>query len=98
MFDPVSLLSFLPKSVTLTIVAVLVGGLGFAGHEIRYMTVADFTKSYVLDIKNTIRSLRLDLRNAETDRERALIQADIDELIDELCYERPRDPMCAISA
>jgi len=63
--------------------------------EIRYMTVADFTKSYVLDLKSEIRELKDDLKKADSDGERRQIQKDIDALIDELCEERPNDPLCS---
>lgn len=70
------------------------GGLIVGYAEIRFMTVADFTKSYVLDLKQAIRAARDDLKEAETERERRLIQEDIESLLDELCEERPDDPWC----
>ena len=95
MLDLTNLLNFVPKPVALVIVSVVGGGLAVAGMETRYMTVADFTKSYVLDLKSEIRELHRDLERAETDRERQQIREDIESLIDELCYEKPDDRMCA---
>lgn len=90
MFDLSPVLNVIPKPVLL----MLAGGMVVGYAEVRFMTVADFTKSYVLDLKAAIRDYRADLKGAETDRERALIQEQIDALLDELCEERPKDPYC----
>lgn len=91
----IELIKLVPRSVQIALVGILIGGLAFAGHEMRYMTVADFTKSYVLEIKEAIRSLRRDLRDEDlSDRDREAIKEDIEQLIDELCYEVQDDPYC----
>ena len=94
MLELTNLLNFVPKPVAAGVVIFVLGGGAVVGMEMRYMTVAEFTKSYVLDLKSEIRDLRDDLKDAETERERRLIQEDIDRLIDELCEERPDDRMC----
>ena len=66
----------------------LLGGLLFAGAEIRYMTVADFTKSYVLDLKSEIREIRKDLTNPNLSSEhRDDLEEQLQQLLDDLCYE-----------
>jgi hypothetical protein len=87
--------NLLPKPVQLTIAGILIGGMAFAGIETRYMTVSDFTKSYVLDLKKVIREIEYDLQRLElTDRERHDLEMELEELIDELCYEKPDDRLC----
>lgn len=89
-----TMLSYIPKPVAMTVAALVIGGGGALGLETRYMTVTDFTKSYVLDLKREIRALKNDLDEAESDRERRVIQEQIETLLDELCEERPDDPLC----
>jgi hypothetical protein len=88
-------LKMLPASVRWgAIVGLLVVGIAY-GHEVRYMTVGQFTKSYVLDLKSLIREFRNDLKDPTlTPREREDIEEDIAALLDELCYEMPNDPEC----
>lgn len=91
----VELINMMPRAVQLTIAGILFGGLAFAGHEIRYMTVADFTKSYVLDLKGAIRETRKDLRDPELpDQVREILIENLAAMIDELCYELPSDREC----
>lgn len=91
----IELLKLIPKPVQVVIAALLLGA-GFAyAHEVRYMTVADFTKSYVLDLKKIIRELKNELHDEDlSDRDRLNLEMDIEELIDELCYENPNDRLC----
>ncbi len=89
------LLGLLPKVVQIGIVGILVGGVGFAAHEQRYMTVAQFTKSYVLDLRSSIREIQRDLANPELNPEvRSILTEQLALLVDELCYELPSDPYC----
>lgn len=90
MFDPTHILNAVPKPVQMMVF----GGLLVAYGEARFMTVDDFTKSYVLDLKREIRELRKDLKEAQTDRERDNIRDQIEVLLDDLCYELPNDPYC----
>jgi hypothetical protein len=79
----------------IAIVCLIIGGVAFAGLETRYMTVSDFTKSYVLDLKKIIREIEYDLRDLDlTERERRDLEMELEELIDELCYEKPEDRLC----
>ncbi len=89
------LLAFLPKSVALTIAAMVLGAGTLAGLESRYVTQSDFHKSYVLQLKREIRELRKELAE-ESDPERiADLEYDLAELIDELCIEAPEDRECS---
>jgi hypothetical protein len=88
-------LKLIPVPIQICIASLVIGGVAFAGLESRYMTVADYTKSYVLDLKALIRDLKNDLRDEDlTPREREWIEADLQSLLDELCYERPDDRLC----
>lgn len=94
MFDLSSVLTVLPKSVSIPLVFAMAGGFGFWAHEVRYMTVADFTKSYILDLKREIRENRNDLAVTTDTRARAIIIENIEALLDELCLEMPTDTYC----
>lgn len=91
------LIEAMPPSVRLLFIGLLLGGACFAGAESRYMTVADFTKSYILDLKGEIRQIRYELQNPELSQEhRHLLEEQLEELIDELCLETGhKDPYCA---
>lgn len=91
----IDFLKLLPASVQVAIVCLILGGGFVLAAESRYMTVDQFTKSYVLDLKSLIREYHKDLQNPDlTDRERVWIEEQIQLLIDELCYELPDDPYC----
>ena len=91
----IELIGLLPKYAQVLIVGLLVGGVGFAAHEERYMTVGQFTKSYVLDLKRSIREIESDLRDQSLDdRTRKILQEQLELLLDDLCYELPNDPSC----
>jgi hypothetical protein len=86
------LINLIPKELQIGIACLVIGGVAFAGLETRYMTVSDYTKSYVLDLKKAIREIQNDLRDLNlTERERLHLEMELQELIDELCYERPDD-------
>ena len=89
------LLGFLPKTVQIAVASLVIGGGAIFGAESRYMTVADFTKSYILDLKREIRTLENELRDSTlTARERQRLNEQLQALLDELCYELPNDPYC----
>ncbi len=89
------LLNLMPKAVQIAIAGMLIGGLAFAGHEVRYMTVGQFTKSYVLDLKSEIRAVRRDLNDPDLDeRTKRFLREILDQMLDELCYEAPNDLYC----
>ena len=89
------LLKIIPEAARVPIVFLLLGSLGVYGAEARYMTVDQFTKSYVLDLKSEIRDIQKELRDDSlSDREREMLEDLLNELIDELCYEAPDDPYC----
>jgi len=93
-----ALLDFLrlvPVPVQIAIAGIVLGGAAFAGHEVRYMTVSDFTKSYVLDLKREIRELQKELADPDLlPRVREMLIEQLDDMVDELCYEVPDDPYC----
>lgn len=92
LFDFIKLL---PTPIQITVAAVILGMSVTWAMESRYMTVSDFTKSYVLDLKSLLRDLNKDLQDEElTDREREWIEEEIESLTDELCYEMPEDRLC----
>ncbi len=89
------LFSVIPTSVQVVIASVAIGGAGVYAHEARYMTVSDYTKSYVLDLKREIRSIQNELNEAGIDPGLyRMLSEQLEELLDELCYERPDDPYC----
>jgi len=89
------LLNLMPRAVQIAVAGILLGGLAFAGHEVRYMTVGQFTKSYVLDLKSEIRALQRELSNPDIDaRTKQILREQLDQMTDELCYEVPDDPYC----
>jgi hypothetical protein len=89
------ILGLLPKAVQVAIAGMLFGGIAFAAHEQRYMTVGQYTKSYVLDLKREIRNIEKDLADSDLPaRVRDVLKEQLDQMIDELCYEIPDDPYC----
>jgi len=91
----IDLLKMIPESLRMAIVFIILGGGAVLAAEARYMTVDQFTKSYVLDLKSEIRDIQRELREGElTERERELLEEQLAELIDALCYELPDDPYC----
>ena len=90
-------LKMLPASVQIAIASIIVGATAVYAHETRYMTVSDFTKSYILDLKQAIREIVRTLESEElSERERAMLESDLEALLDELCYEAPEDRLCAM--
>ena len=88
-------LKLIPVSVQIAVASMVIGGAAFAGLEVRYMTVSDFTKSYVLDLKREIREIWAELEREDlTERERQWLQDELESLLDELCYETPGDRLC----
>lgn len=89
------LLALLPKSVQILVAGLLIGGIAFAAHEERYMTIGDYTKSYVLNLKAEIRAIRKDLKDSSlSSGEKERLQEQLQQLLDELCYESPKDTYC----
>jgi hypothetical protein len=89
------LLGLMPRPVQIAIAALLIGGIAVAAHEQRYMTVDQFTKSYVLDLKAEIRNTKKDLADPELDsRVREIFVEQLNAMLDELCYEMPEDAYC----
>ena len=91
------MLALMPKSAQIAIIGLLLGGAAFAAHEIRYMTVADFTKSFILDLKSEVRALRRELSDDDLDpAARAILREQMEQLLDELCLEVNPDvePYC----
>ena len=86
------LLDSMPKSVQMVLAALALGvGVAYA-HESRYMTVSDFTKGYVLELKKAIREMEGILRTPTlSPTEREIYNEELEELIAELCYEIPND-------
>jgi hypothetical protein len=89
------ILNMLPPSVRWGALAgILVIGIAY-GHESRYMTVGEYTKSYVLDLKAEIRAIKADLSSGNLPAETAeILREQLEALLDELCYEKPDDPYC----
>ena len=89
------LINLMPRGIQIAIAGMLIGGLAFAGHEARYMTVGQFTKSYVLDLKAEIRNTKKDLADQGLDvRLRELLVEQLESMLDDLCYEMPLDAYC----
>lgn len=89
------LLGMMPRPVQIAIAGLLFGGIAFAAHEQRYMTVDQFTKSYVLALKSEIRNIKIDLADANLDaRVRAVLVEQLAAMLDDLCYEMPEDVYC----
>lgn len=92
-----ALLGLMPKSVQILIAGLLFGGIAFAAHEQRYMTVGQFTKSYVLALKAEIRNIKKDLADQLLDdRVREILVEQLALMIDDLCYEMPSDVYCKV--
>jgi hypothetical protein len=91
------LLQALPKMVQIVIISVILG-VGFAyAHEARYMTISDFNKGYILDLKKNIRDIQATLRTATLSPvERRIYAEELAQMIAELCYEVPNDNYCPI--
>lgn len=91
----IDFLKLIPRPMQIAIAGMVLGGAAFAGHEIRYMTVADYTKSYILELKSEIRELERELRRSDIDPGyRQVLAEQLERMIDELCYELPDDPYC----
>ena len=89
------MLGLIPESVRIPILFVALGAGGTFAAESRYMTVADYTKSYVLNLKSEIREIQKELTDPDIDPEHAeKLLEQLEALIDELCYERPDDAYC----
>ena len=90
-------LSLIPKSAQVVIASLALGGAAVFGLESRYVTASQFTKNYVLTLKQEIREVRKLLKDTNlTEHEREMLEEDLAELIDELCYETDnRDRLCA---
>lgn len=88
-------LNYLPPLAQVSVIGLILGaGLVYA-HETRYMTVGQYTKSYVLNLKAEIRAIRAELDTEELDPvTRELLEEQLESLLDELCYERPDDVYC----
>ena len=89
----IEILSFIPKPIQLGVLGLIVGGAGFLGMESRYVNSSQFTKSYILNLKQAIRK---ELHAEDlTEREKERLEDDLAELIDELCYEtNNNDRLC----
>lgn len=88
-------LNVAPKSVRLLVAGSVLTGAVVMAAETRYMTVADYTKSYVLDLKAEIREIKKDLADTDLSPQvRTMLQEQLDSLLDELCYEVEDDPYC----
>jgi hypothetical protein len=88
-------IKLLPTPVQIAVVCLVLGTALAYAHESRYMTVDQFTKSYVLDLKREIRELEMLLRDPELDEQtRTILFEQLERMIDELCYEMPDDPYC----
>lgn len=88
-------LNFVPKSVQAAIACLVLGGIAVYAAESRYMTVAQYTKSYVLDLKSEIRAIQTDLRDPDIPEDtKRYLREQLEVLLDDLCYEVPDDPYC----
>ena len=91
----IEFLKLVPASVRWgAVVGLLLIGIAY-GHEVRYMTVSDYTKGYVLDLKSEIRAIKNDLDDPNVSPEtKRYLREQLEVLLDELCYEVPSDPYC----
>lgn len=90
-------IKILPTSIQIAVASIIIGATAVYAHETRYMTVSDFTKSYILDLKQAIREIVRTLESEDlSERERAMLENDLEALLDELCYEAPEDRLCAM--
>ncbi len=88
-------LKLIPKPMQIAIAGIVIGIGAVYAHESRYMTVGQFTKSYLLDLKAEIRETKKDLSNPDLPaRVREMLQANLEAMLDDLCYELPSDPYC----
>ena len=95
MFELITkLLEFVPKPVAAGAGLVLLGGVSVGAMESRYMTVADFTESFILDLKREIRETRKDLETMDPGPGRDLLEEQLEQLLDQLCMKKPDDPYC----
>ncbi len=95
MFDAITnLLEVVPKPVAAAIAMLVLGGVTVGGMETRYMTVAEFTESFILDLKREIRETRKDLETMEPGPGRDLLEEQLEQLLDQLCMKAPDDPYC----
>ena len=93
--DLMKLLALIPKSLQVVIAAMIIGMSIAYAHEVRYMTVSDYTKSYILDLKAAIRELQKLLRDSTlSNHDRETIEDQLAEAIAELCYEDKNDKYC----
>ena len=91
----IDFLKLIPPQVQVVVASVVLGAAVVYAAESRYVSMDQFQKAYILDVKRMIRELQQLLREDElTERERHEIELEIEFLIDELCYELPEDRMC----
>ena len=89
------LLNLMPRAMQIAIAGIVIGIGAVYAHEIRYMTVGQFTKSYLLDLKAEIRETKKDLMNPDLPaRVREMLQENLEAMLDDLCYELPNDAYC----
>ncbi len=91
----VDILKLCPTWAQIAVIALVVGVGGAWAHEARYMTVDQYTKSYVLDLKSEIRQIEKDLgRESISEDAKEILREQLEFMLDELCYEVPDDPYC----
>lgn len=77
------------------VITALLVGVAWAAEE-RYVPKEAWEKQYILELKDTIREIRKDLKDADlSEREREFLEEEIADLVDDLCYETDdEDRLC----
>ena len=84
----IDFLKLIPPQVQVVIASLVLGAAVVYAAESRYVTMDRFQKAYILDLKKIIREIEYILRDEVlTDRERRDLELELEELIDELCFE-----------
>lgn len=89
-----ALIKELPKSVSVVLVAMLIGVTTVLAADSRYVLASDFRDAYILDLAKEIRSVRKELAEETDPHLRARLQELIDEMLDKLCLKDRSHPYC----
>lgn len=79
------LIKTVPTPIAIAIVCLAIGVGGVFAADNRYVLKDAFQRNYELSLMEAIRDVREDLKEAKSDEAKALLRADMDQLLDEFC-------------
>lgn len=90
----IEFLKSIPVTIQIAVGGIILGVGGLVAADSRYVLASLYDKSFVLQSAAAVRELRKELRIAEDQEDIDLIREEIEQILDDMCYEAPDHAYC----